>query len=85
MVQALTDKPCGVPDLQIQEPDQTTLRIVDIEKTDALSTAANSGNNTEGPKKISSKSKKEDNSDDPKVSYLQLYRFADTWDWICEL
>ena len=29
------------------------------------------------------KKKKKEDADEPKVSYLQLYRFASTWDWTC--
>lgn len=29
------------------------------------------------------KEKKEKAPEDPRVTYLQLYRFADTWDWTC--
>jgi ATP-binding cassette subfamily B (MDR/TAP) protein 1 len=84
----------GLHQLDSRVPESTHLKI-DIEKAEIDSTTVpeesnvdtKDGSKKETKKKWWGKKKeketKEKAPEEPKVTYLQLYRFATTWDWAC--
>ncbi|KAF9544437.1 Multidrug resistance protein 1 [Mortierella hygrophila] len=74
-------------------PESSSHHKIDTEEAELYSTTVPEESNVDtndDPKTTTKKKrwgkkekKKEKAPEEPKVTYLQLYRFADTWDWTC--
>ncbi|KAF8933275.1 P-loop containing nucleoside triphosphate hydrolase protein [Dissophora ornata] len=68
---------------ELFELEESSPHIVDIDRVDITATTSteNLSDKNSTPKDSKGKDKKPE--EEPKVSYLELYRFASSWDWFC--
>jgi hypothetical protein len=81
-----TEKSSDELERQAQESVQPPPHVVDMEKVNTIpSPTVNDNRPNESTEKSNKNKDDKTKLEEPKISYFQLYRFADTWDWICLL